>query len=155
MKVRKRSKGARVKPDLTLRKVRAAVSNGALLLRDNTDGRLAWTRRLRDLTADHVSDLGGKDMISASEMVLIRRAAMLCLQLEMMECNWAAKNDGEASPKQIEVYQRAVNTLKRCLETLGLKRRPRDVTPLDPLDYAKQYDRRRAEAVDAEEEVTA
>jgi hypothetical protein len=32
----------------------------------------------------------------------------------------------------LERYQRAVNTLRRVLETLGLQRRPRDITPSLP-----------------------
>ena len=87
-------------------------------------------RRYRDLIADHVSDLGGKDAISEAEKVLVRRAAMLCLQTELMETRWA-ENNGEASPKQIETYQRTVNTLRRLLESLGLQRRPKDVTAFD------------------------
>jgi hypothetical protein len=54
---------------------------------------------------------------------------MLCLQLEMMEGNWARDSQGEAGPKSIEIYQRVTNTLRRTLETLGLHRRPKDVTP--------------------------
>ena len=55
MKKGKKSQGRRIKPDLSLTKVRAALSNGrALLLRDAADGRLAWARRLRDLVAESV-----------------------------------------------------------------------------------------------------
>jgi hypothetical protein len=60
-------------------------------------------RRLRDLIADHISDLGGQDLISSAEMILVRRAAMLTLQLEMMEQRWA-QNEGEAGPKSIQTY---------------------------------------------------
>jgi hypothetical protein len=69
------------------------------------DERGAWCRRLRDLINAHVSDLGGQDMVSSAEMILVRRAAMLCLQLEMMESR-LAQSGGEASAKQIETYQR-------------------------------------------------
>jgi hypothetical protein len=129
-------------PEVSLSKVRSAISNGSTLLLD-VDGRSAWMRRLRDLIADAVSDLGGEDLVSSAEAILVRRAAMLTLQCELMERNWA-ENDGVASAKQIEVYQRTSNSLRRLLETLGLKRRAREVTP-DPLSYAKDFDRRRAE----------
>lgn len=86
-------------------------------------------RRLKDLVADHTSDLGGQDHISHSERVLIRRAAMLTLQCELMERNWVANHNGQASTKQLEVYQRATGALRRTLESLGLQRRPRDVSP--------------------------
>ncbi len=85
-------------------------------------------RRLRDLITDHVSDLGGKDALSAAEMALVRRAAMLTLQLELMESRWN-ENEGEAAPKSLDTYQRVVGALRRTLESLGLQRRPRDVTP--------------------------
>jgi hypothetical protein len=75
--------------------LRSAISNGSSLL-VGVDERSAWCRRLRDLIGDHVSDLGGADNISSAEMILIRRASMLCLQLELMESRWAA-NEGEAS----------------------------------------------------------
>lgn len=85
-------------------------------------------RRLRDLVAAHVNDLGGADNISEAEQVLVRRAAMLTLQAEMMESRWSA-NGGEATVAQIDVYQRLVGALRRTLEALGLKRRMKDATP--------------------------
>lgn len=84
-------------------------------------------------------------MVSSGEMILVRRAAMLCLQSELMEQHWA-QNGGEASTKEIETYQRCTNTLRRTLESLGLRRVPRDVTP-HPLDYARQLDAEEAEAM--------
>ena len=78
----------RLEPSLT--KVRSAISNGSLLLHD-LDHRSAWSRRLRDLINDHISDLGGADMMSSAEMILIRRASMMCLQSELMERQWADK----------------------------------------------------------------
>jgi hypothetical protein len=131
----------RLDPSLT--KARSAITNGSMLLPD-IDGRSAWARRLRDLVNDAVSDLGGRDMVSSAEMILIRRASMLTLQSELMEQHWA-DNGGEASPRQIDTYQRLTGSLRRVLESLGLQRRARDVTP-NPLVYAKRYDRRHAEA---------
>jgi hypothetical protein len=117
----------RAKFDLTAKKLRSAITNGSCVLA-NVDHRGAEMRRLRDLVALHVSDLGGEGNISHSEAVLIRRASMLALQCELMEQRWAT-NGGEASRQQLETYQRASNTLRRLLQTLGLARRPRDVTP--------------------------
>jgi hypothetical protein len=76
-------------------------------------------RRLRDLLHAHEADLGGTDILSKGQRAIIRRASMLSLQLEMMESRRAA-NGGEASRAQIETYQRATNTLRRVVETLGL-----------------------------------
>ena len=113
-------------PSLTA--LRSAVSNGSALLPD-LDHRSAWARRLRDLCNDAIADLGGADVISSAEHVLIRRSAMLTLQLELMERRWATEQDGLAGPKSLRTYQTTTNTLRRVLETLGLKRRARDVTP--------------------------
>ncbi len=75
-----------------------------------------------------LSDLGGAANASEAEKVLIRRSAMLTLQLEMMEQSFA-HNDGEAKGWQLDRYQRVVNTLRRTLEALGLQRRSLDITP--------------------------
>jgi hypothetical protein len=39
----------------------------------------------------------------------------------------------------LDSYGRAASHLRRLLETLGVERKPKDVTPL-PLDYAKQFE---------------
>jgi hypothetical protein len=123
----KNSTQSRTRSDLSLSKLRSAISNGSSLL-VGVDERSVWCRRLRDLVNDAISDLGGRDMVSSAEMILVRRASMLALQCEMMETRWA-QNEGEASAKQIETYQRVTGALRRTLESLGLRRRARDVTP--------------------------
>jgi|APThiThiocy_cv2_1041547.scaffolds.fasta_scaffold114324_2 hypothetical protein len=59
--------------------------------------------------------------------MLVRRAACLAVELERREAVIA--ETGEATDAQIEVYGRTANTLRRLLQTLGLERRARDVTP--------------------------
>jgi hypothetical protein len=86
-------------------------------------------RRLRDLCSDHTSDLGGEARLSAAELVLIRRASMLTLQLELMEQRFAQNDDGRATAEQLQEYGRATNTLRRVWEALGLQRRAKDITP--------------------------
>jgi hypothetical protein len=115
---------------------RARVTNGTELV-VGVDGRTLWVRRFKDLLALHLSDLGGEDNCSEAEKALVRRSACLIVELEQMEAKFAERGDG-ASVKQLQAYQRVVNTLRRTLESLGLKRRPRDVTP-DPLTYARQH----------------
>jgi hypothetical protein len=107
--------------------VRSAITNGNTILVGNFDHRSAWMRRLRDLIQLHTSDLGGEDAISESERRIVRRAAMLTLQLEMMDSKFAA-NDGEATLAQLHLYQQVSNTLRRLLESLGLQRRAKDVS---------------------------
>jgi hypothetical protein len=58
-------------------------------------------RRLRGLIQQHEADQGGD--VSQSEQVLIRRAAMLAVQCEMLDAKFAS-NDGEASRGDLETY---------------------------------------------------
>jgi hypothetical protein len=126
--------------------IMSRVSNGKhlYLCVNSTD---AASRRLKDLFAEHVSDLGGLDNISSSEFALCRMASQLRLRLELIEQRWAA--DGEATDKSLETYQRVSNTLRRHLVTLGLHRRPKDVPSLSQYLRTKTID---AEEIDTEAE---
>ena len=94
-------------------------------------------RRLRDLIGGHVADLGGRDLISEAEFCLVRRCALLTLELELLEAKFEA-NEG-ATVVELDCYQRVSGSLRRLHESLGLRRRQKDVTP-HPLDYARQID---------------
>jgi hypothetical protein len=104
---------------------RSRVTNGRLLPGDN---RGIWVRRCKDLIELHLSDLGGEANCSAAEKSLIRRVAVLSVELEQLEQKFAIA--GEASPNQLDLYGRSAGNLRRILETLGLERRARDITPL-------------------------
>jgi hypothetical protein len=114
---------------------RSRITNGSALL-PGVDGRNAWVRRCKDVVNEHIADLGGPDNVSAAERSIIRRACVLTVELERLERNFALA--GEASTDDIDLYQRVANSLRRLLEAVGLQRRSRDVTPPDPLDYARQ-----------------
>ena len=118
---------ARTRLPPSLAAIRSAKSNGTRLL-DGCDHRTARMRRFRDLIGMHTSDLGGEDACSAAELSIVRRAALLTLELEVMEGRF--EQAGEASLKQLDAYQRAANSLRRLLQTLGLQRRAKDVTSL-------------------------
>jgi hypothetical protein len=123
---------------------RSKITNGTRLL-PSIDGRSVWARRLRDLIALHENDYGGSNAISEAERSLIRRASALTVELELLETKFAA--NGGAQIEELDRYQRAANSLRRLLETLGLQRRAKDVTPsLD--QYLRQ---RNAEPVEAAE----
>ena len=104
---------------------RSRITNGSIL--PGVDGRSTWARRLKDLIALHTADLGGVEAISAAEASILRRAATLTVELERLELVFALA--GEATPEQIDIYSRVSNTLRRHLESVGLKRVPRNVTP--------------------------
>ena len=119
------------------------MTNGRDLL-PNIDHRSIWVRRFRDVLALHLSDLGGSEHVSHAEAALARRAACLIVELEQMEQTFAL--NGSAKGWQLERYQRAANTLRRLLESLGLQRRQKDVTlTLD------QYLQTKAPLVEADE----
>jgi hypothetical protein len=80
----------------------------------------------------HVSDLGGDDVVTAAERSIIQRAATLTVELERMEARFAV--DGGASPQDLDLYQRTAGNLRRLLESVGLQRRAKDITP-DLRDY--------------------
>jgi hypothetical protein len=102
---------------------RSAITNGRRLFADG-DGRSPWSRRLRDLIELHAADLGGADILSEAQASLIRRAAVIEVELERMEGRLSA---GEVV--DLDQYTRAVGHLRRVLETLGIERTKRDVTP--------------------------
>jgi hypothetical protein len=102
--------------------LRAKVSNGSRLHAE-ADGRTVWSRRFRDLVLGHISDLGGRSVLSEAQIALIKRAATLEVELELME---GRLSQGENV--DIDKYGRATGNLRRVLETLGLKREPRDIT---------------------------
>jgi hypothetical protein len=115
---------------------RSSVTNGKTLL-PGVDGRSTWVRRLRDLINLHTADLGGEANVSAAEQAIIRRASVLIVELERLELKFAT--DGEAGPFDLDLYQRVANSLRRLLETLGIERRPRNITP-SVVDYVRRYD---------------
>jgi hypothetical protein len=127
----------------TLACFRSAISNGSTLF-VGVDQRSAYARRFRDVLGAHVSDLGGRSNCSEAELSLIRRATTLTVILERME-NKFAEADGEACNTDLITYQRVTSALRRVLESLGLRRRPRDITPPNPLDYAKAFDAHKEE----------
>jgi hypothetical protein len=110
---------------------RSKVSNGSALF--VTDSVAGWSRRLRDLIALHVADLGGEDVVSTAEHSICRRIAAITTELELLERKFALKGKGAAA-EDLDLYLRGANSLRRMLESIGLKRVARDVTPPSTLD---------------------
>ena len=102
---------------------RSKITNGKLL--NGVDGRSPWVRRCKDIIASHMSDLGGEDNTSAAERSLIRRAAVMTTELEMLEAKFA--NAGSAKSEDLDLYVRASGNLRRLLESVGLQRRSKEV----------------------------
>ena len=117
---------------VTKPEARSAISNGSTLLA-GVDGRSTWARRLRDLIELHTNDLGGVLNISEAEKAIVRRASVLIVELERMETDFALA-EGAPNIATLDAYQRAAGNLRRLLESLGLERRQRDVTPTPTVD---------------------
>jgi hypothetical protein len=100
------------------------VAKAKLLTIDALDGRTGAAKAARSLMASIEADLGGRDQLSAGELQLIQRAAITGAILEDMEVAWLA-----GGPIDVPTYVALGNAQRRYLETVGLKRAPRDVTP--------------------------
>jgi hypothetical protein len=124
---------ARATPRLAT--VRSKVTNGRRVFAVGGDGRGAWTRRWKDIVELHVADAGGRDLMSEAMLSLCRRAATLEIQLEQLECCMSEGDDVD-----IEIYGRIASHLRRILETLGVDRKSKDVTP-DLRSYLAGKDR--------------
>lgn len=103
---------------------RSRVTNGRALFVEGGDERSPFARRFRDLVASHAGDLGGVENLSEAERSLIRRAAALGVQCEALE---AAMSRGEHI--DLDLFGRLAGHQRRVLETLGIRRVARDVTP--------------------------
>src|SRR5437763_1341239 len=93
------------------------------------DQRTVAARRLRDLRAAYLSDLGGLPAVSTAEHSLIKRATSLEVQLELIELSWL--DAGQATPESLDLFSRVAGNLRRLLTEIGLQRRAKDVTTLD------------------------
>ena len=102
---------------------KSRITNGSALL-PGVDGRSAWVRRARDIIAAHLSDVPDA---SAAERSIIRRAAVLTVELERLEAVFAVA--GEADPETLDLYGRTSGNLRRLLEAVGLQRRAKECGP--------------------------
>lgn len=105
------------------RKMRSAITSGRQLFIDG-DGNSAWSRRYADLLVGHLSDAGGKDLVSEARLSLIRRASALECELERLEARLSRGENVD-----LDAFGRAASHLRRLFEAIGLERRARDATP--------------------------
>ena len=112
------------------RRKSSAVSSGRRLFFEGGPNAIgandAWCRRLRDLISLHEADAGGNADLSEPRKSIIRRAAVLTIELEALEAQFATSGTG-ATPQQLDAYQRASNSLRRLLESIGLDRKAREI----------------------------
>jgi hypothetical protein len=96
---------------------------------DELDGRTAAAQRAASLVAGLEADLGGKDSLSVGMHELVKRVALVGALCEDAEVCWL-----EGKPIDVGHYALLANAQRRLLLTLGLDRRPRDVTDYDDND---------------------
>jgi hypothetical protein len=102
------------------------------------DARSITFRRYREILASLIADMGGDPTEAQSQIA--RRAASLSIWCE--EQDTAAAN---GTPIDIGAYTTASNSLRRLLESLGLERKQRNVTPTIA-EYAAQKAAEKARA---------
>ena len=91
---------------------------------DNLDKRTSAYRRAQSLISEMTADLGGDSEITCAQRLLIGRAAICAVMTEDQEARFLS-----GAPVAPEVHATLSNSLKRLLETIGISRVPRDVSP--------------------------
>lgn len=107
------------------------VALDRLLTMADVDCRKGPGRRVRSLVRALARDLA--DDLSTAQRMLVMRVALLealCTHTEAAILLGQEVSLGD--------YLQMANTQRRLLQTLGLKRVPKDITP-DPLDYAREH----------------
>lgn len=105
----------------------ARSRRGRVVLRtlSDLDGRTMASRRAFALVAAIEEDLGGTARLATGERQIIQRSAVLGAMAEDLEARWLSGQ--EIDPGELCVL---ANCQRRLFETLGLERRPKDVTNL-------------------------
>ena len=95
------------------------------------DRRRSEFLRYEALRSAIVADLGGQEAVTTAEAQIADKAAFIAMQLELMQA--VALADQEID---LALFGALSDRMRRLLESVGLKRRSRDITP-SPLDYAR------------------
>jgi hypothetical protein len=114
-----------------------------LLTLADLDGRTRAAQQVHATINAIEADLGGAEQLAAGERQIVRRAALAGAMCEDLGARWLL---GE--PIDPAVFATLSNAERRLLETVGLKRRPKNVTP-DLRDYLAKHENRTAGLPDA------
>jgi hypothetical protein len=95
---------------------RSAITNDPLRLR-GVDGRSATARRYRDLCMEYADTLGGAAVLGPAVQAMIRQAAAITIQMELLQAKIVAGEDVD-----LEQLTRVSNVLTRMLHRLGLRK---------------------------------
>ena len=83
--------------------------------------------RFYEIVSAHLSDLGGESNTSAAERSIIRRIGALTVQLEALESKF--DTPGASDKGDVDLYIRGAGGLRRLLQSIGLERRAKNITP--------------------------
>jgi hypothetical protein len=97
------------------------VSNRRKLLL-GIDGRSATARRFRDIIMDLVHECGGEENLSTAELGLIRQAAAMTLQAEVLQTRIVLGN-----PVSADELVRLSSEARRVINSLSKRRKDRNV----------------------------
>src|SRR4029453_14795041 len=106
------------------KKGRSRLTNGRDLL-PGVDGRSTWARLLRDVISAMFAHLGGEDLASEPQRMLVRRVA--CFEAELCHLEFAfaqARAEGRVpDAADLDLYSRMTSAQRRLLEACGLEGR--------------------------------
>lgn len=103
-----------------------------LLSLSDLDGRTRSAQLVSKTIENIFADLGGEDALSVAERLIVRRAAIAGAMSEDLAARWLT-----GDPVDPAIFATLANVERRQLETVGIKRRARDVTP-NLADYIKR-----------------
>jgi hypothetical protein len=95
-----------------------------LLMLEDLDRRSAVYRVISDEIRAIESDLGGGDRLSAAEHAIVHDATLAGAMAQDLAARWLRGEEIELAS-----FATLANTRRRGLETVGIKRQPKDATP--------------------------
>jgi hypothetical protein len=104
-----------------------------LLSLHDLDRRTAAYRRTTALIEAIESDCGGSDQLSTGQRAIVQRIALMCALSEDLETRWLSGQGIDPT-----TYCTLANAQRRLLETVGLRRVPRELNPRDK-ELVKMY----------------
>jgi hypothetical protein len=111
----------------------ASVSSGCaskagakkrLLTRDALDGRTRAARAFDAIASGVISDLGGADQLTTVERELVEAFCGVAVNVRDLNARLLAGEDIDLSEQAT-----AISSMVRLVNHIGVRRRPRDVTP--------------------------
>jgi hypothetical protein len=104
------------------------------LTRDMLDSRTAAAKMWDTLAASIIADAGGESEITTVKRTLIDAFCGVAIRLNDLNTKGLL-----GQPVDLSQLSLAASTLTRLASRIGIARHARDVSPPDPLDYAREH----------------